>query len=106
MEYVVVTTTTETASDAYRIAEALVGRKLAACVQVVGPIHSVYRWKGKVENSVEYRCEIKTRADHFGTIEQLINDIHPYELPELIVLPIARASPQYAAWLEEHLNGE
>ena len=106
MEYIVVMTTTENAADAKRIADEVVSRHLAACVQIVGPIESVYRWQGKVENSEEYRCEIKTVSGHFNTIRKLINEIHPYDLPELIAIPITNISPSYAVWLTEQLEDE
>lgn len=99
MEYIVVLTTTEKKKDAERIAENLVEKKLAACVQVLGPINSVYRWKGKVEKAEEWLCLIKSRKSLYPEIEQAIKLMHPYEVPEIIALPVSEGSADYLSWL-------
>jgi periplasmic divalent cation tolerance protein len=96
-------TTTATADDARRIARELVERRLAACVQIVGPIESVYRWDGKVETSQEWQCWIKTRGDLFGRVEQAILELHPYELPEILAMT-ADASKAYLDWLRRETD--
>ena len=106
MEFIVAMTTTATAADAQRIADALVTRRLAACVQVVGPIRSVYRWQDRVELAEEFRCEIKTVSRHFEAIRQLMGEIHGYDLPELIATPITHISPAYGQWLAEQIEVE
>ena len=105
MDYIVITTTTENVADAHRIADALVERHLAACVQIVGPIQSVYRWQGEVEHAEEYRCEIKTRATKFSDIGDLLNEVHPYDVPEIIAVPLVNISADYRKWLDEQLQG-
>ena len=105
MDYIVVTTTTENAADALRIADALVERHLAGCVQIVGPIQSVYRWQGEVEHAEEYRCEIKTRATKFTAIGDLLSEIHPYDVPEIIAVPLVNISADYRKWLDEQMQG-
>lgn len=80
--FIQVTTTTETREDAERIARSLVEARLAACVQIVGPITSIYRWKGKIETTGEWLCLIKSREENYGAIEQTIRSLHPYETPE------------------------
>ncbi|MGH7757607.1 MAG: divalent-cation tolerance protein CutA, partial [Vulcanimicrobiaceae bacterium] len=79
--YVQIVTTTATREDAERIARALVERRLAACVQIDGPIVSHYRWQGAVEAGSEWRCAIKTRAALFDTVAAAIRELHPYEVP-------------------------
>lgn len=103
MDLIVVITTVETEADALRIARAAVEKRLAACVQVVGPIHSTYRWQGKVEMATEYRCELKTHADRFDALASLMGEIHPYEVPEVIALPVQAVSASYARWVDEVL---
>mgnify|MGYP000846363324 CR=1 FL=1 len=101
--FIQVTTTTATREDAERIAHSLVETRLAACVQIVGPIESVYRWKGKVETADEWLCLIKSREGHYGAIEQAIRSLHPYETPEIIAMPLTAGSRDYLDWLGDSL---
>jgi periplasmic divalent cation tolerance protein len=87
--------------DAERIATALVERGLAACVNVVPGVLSIYRWKGRVERDDERLLVIKTRADRFEALRAALLELHPYELPELVAMPIAAGHPPYLAWLDE-----
>jgi periplasmic divalent cation tolerance protein len=100
-EYIQVVTTTATSEDAQRIAAALVQERLAACVQVVGPITSIYRWKGKLQSSEEWQCLAKSRRELYDRIEQAIRRLHPYEVPEIMALAVVAGSPSYLAWLDE-----
>lgn len=100
-----VTTTTGDHAIAVRIATELVDRKLAACVQVSGPITSVYRWQGAVETSQEWVCTAKTVEQHWPAIERLVGELHPYDTPELIATPILKASAAYEKWLREEVAG-
>jgi len=99
--YIQVVTTVEKREDAKRIAITLVERKLAACVQIAGPIDSIYHWKGKVEKAEEWQCIIKSRGDLYEKIEEAIKAVHPYEMPEIIATPIATGSRGYLKWLRE-----
>jgi len=94
-------TTTDSKKIAKKIALTLVKEKLAACVQITGPIKSIYRWKGKVENAREWLCIIKCRAKQFRKIEARIKQIHTYQIPEIVAIPIAGGSPDYLNWLNE-----
>lgn len=94
-----VVTTTARREDADRIARALVETRLAACVQVLGPITSTYRWQGKIETSEEWQCWAKTRSDLYDRIEQAIARLHPYEVPEILALPVLAGSAAYLTWL-------
>jgi periplasmic divalent cation tolerance protein len=102
-DYIQVTTTTEHREDADRIAQTLVDARLAACVQIEGPITSTYRWKGRVETSPEWRCTAKTRRDLFEQIDRAIREIHPYEVPQILAVPIVAGSQSYLDWLGEEL---
>jgi periplasmic divalent cation tolerance protein len=103
-EFVLVTTTTGTRHDAERIATELVERRLAGCVQIVGPIRSVYRWLGAVESTEEWLCTAKTARAHLAAIDTLLREIHPYEVPELVATPIVGGSDVYLKWLGEQLG--
>ncbi len=100
-QYIQVVTTAEHREDAERIAHVLVERRLAACVQIVGPISSIYHWRGAMETAQEWQCWIKSRGDLFDRIEQTIREIHPYEVPEILALPVLAGSADYLAWLEQ-----
>jgi periplasmic divalent cation tolerance protein len=84
---------------AERIAEALVEQKLAACVNILAPCRSVYRWKGGLQRDEEHPLLIKTTAERYPALEQALRAAHPYELPEIIAVPIERGLPQYLAWV-------
>jgi periplasmic divalent cation tolerance protein len=98
--YIQVTTTTKTKKQAEKIAQHLVETKLAACVQITGPITSIYRWKGKVENAQEWLCLIKTRDDFFDKVEAAIKKLHSYETPEIIAVPVVKGSKDYLKWID------
>ena len=103
-EFIQVSTTTGTHDVAERIAVELVDRRLAACVQVSGPIQSTYRWQGKVESSEEWLCSAKTSHEQFDAIRELVKQLHPYEVPELIATPIVDGGEAYLKWLAEQLG--
>ncbi|MBI4258942.1 MAG: divalent-cation tolerance protein CutA [Actinobacteria bacterium] len=103
-EYVQVVTATGSRDDALRIADALVGASLAACVQVVGPIASVYRWRGEVHREEEWLALAKTAADLYPEVESAILEIHPYEVPEVLAVPVEAGSADYLAWLREQVG--
>ena len=98
--YIQVVTTTARREEAQRIALELIEAELAACVQVVGPVTSTYRWRGKIEIDEEWQCWAKTRGGLFDRVAEAIRRIHPYEVPEIVALPIVAGSASYLAWLE------
>ena len=104
-EYIQVATTVSTEEEARAIASLLVEQRLAACVQVIGPITSHYRWQGKIETAGEYLCLAKSRAALFPEIEAAIKAIHPYELAEIIALPVIAGSKEYLGWLAAEVRG-
>jgi periplasmic divalent cation tolerance protein len=101
---IVVLSTVGGAEDAERIGRALVERGLAACVNVLPAVTSIYRWKGKVEREEERLLLIKTRADRFAALERALVSLHPYEVPEVIALPIADGHRPYLDWLDESVE--
>ena len=103
-KFIQVITTTATKGDAEKIAASLVEKRLAACVQIVGPLQSTYRWKGKIEQAEEWQCLIKSRQDLFCDLEQVIKKIHPYKIPEIIALTIVAGSNDYRRWLRDELQ--
>ncbi len=103
-EYIQVLTTTGRKDDAERIATMLIDERLAACVQILGPIASTYRWRGDVETSQEWLCVIKSREDLYGDIEKSIRAVHPYEEPEILALSVLAGSASYLAWLGGELR--
>ncbi|HEY7511411.1 MAG TPA: divalent-cation tolerance protein CutA [Vicinamibacteria bacterium] len=102
---IVALTTVGTQDDADRIARALVERGLAACVNVVPGLISTYRWKGAVQREGELLLVIKTRAERFEALREALLALHPYEVPELIALPIEAGHAPYLAWLDENAAG-
>jgi periplasmic divalent cation tolerance protein len=103
-EIVVVSTTTARKEEAEILAAELVTRRLAACVQIVGPITSAFHWQGKVEHSEEWLCQIKTRRDKYAELEAVLRQLHPYDVPEIVAVPAVLASESYAQWLSEELD--
>ena len=83
-----------------RIALVLVEQALAACVNRLAPVSSIYRWQGNVERAVEVPLLIKTTRERYADVEQAIRHLHPYEVPEIIALPIVAGHPAYLRWIE------
>ena len=102
--YVQVVTTTETKADAQAIANAVVEKRLAGCVQIIGPITSTYRWQEEIETAEEWLCLIKSRADLYEQLEQAILEAHPYEVPEILAVPVVAGSQRYLEWLEDFIK--
>ncbi len=99
-DYLQIVTTTNTREEAERIASGLVHQRLAACVQVSGPITSFYRWKGTIERSEEWRCVAKSRAEQFDEVAAAIQELHSYDVPEIVAMPISAVSQSYLDWLD------
>jgi periplasmic divalent cation tolerance protein len=95
----IVLTTCPDEACAERIAQALVEEGLAACVNILPPMQSIYKWKGKIETANEQLLVIKSTLARFPAIRDRLHALHPYELPEIITVPIADGLPEYLAWL-------
>jgi periplasmic divalent cation tolerance protein len=100
----IVLTTAGSQEEARKLAHALVERRLAACVNIVSQVESVYRWQGKVESAQEWLLLIKTQVSAFDQVRQTIQELHSYELPECVLLEIADGSPAYLDWIAENVN--
>ncbi|MGK7958531.1 MAG: divalent-cation tolerance protein CutA [Crocosphaera sp.] len=102
--FIVVMTTTSTKENANQIAQTLLAKKLAGCIQIIGPITSHYYWQDELCQDEEWICLIKSSQDNYQTIESTMQDIHPYEVPEIISLPIVEGSKGYLSWLHQQLK--
>ncbi|HVP07970.1 MAG TPA: divalent-cation tolerance protein CutA [Burkholderiales bacterium] len=84
---------------AQKLADALVAQRLAACVSILAPCLSVYRWKNDLQHDEEHPVLIKTTAERYGALEAAIRAAHPYELPEIIAVPVEQGLPAYLDWV-------
>lgn len=102
---IVVFMTSGNADEARRIANELVERQLAACVQILPEIESVYRWNGEVQRETELLLLAKTTAAQFDDLERLVREIHSYDTPEIVAVPMVHVSEPYRAWLADNVRG-
>ncbi len=100
-EYIMVLITASKEDEAARIAHDIVSSRLAACVNIVKGIRSIYRWKGKIEDEGEVLMIVKTRRDLFGELKKRVKKLHSYSIPEIIALPVVEGSEEYLGWLKE-----
>jgi periplasmic divalent cation tolerance protein len=103
-DFIVIYVTVGAAEEAGRIARALVEDRLAACVNQLPSVRSTYRWQGEVEQSNEELLIIKTRRDLLASVHKRVRELHSYELPELIALPVVDGSVEYLQWLDDQLT--
>ncbi len=106
MGYVVVFVTCPDRETTQRIAEELIERKLAACVNITTEINSVYFWQGNIEKDTEYLMIIKTSEELFEELETFIKNNHPYTVPEIIGIPIVKGSKEYLDWIDQTVSRE
>ncbi len=99
--YQIVITTAPDQASARKLADTLVEEGLAACVNVLDRVESIYRWQGKINRDSEYMLLIKSTRQQYSQIQQRILDLHPYELPEIIAVPISGGLPAYLDWLNK-----
>ena len=98
--FVVVLTTLPSRPEARKISELLVKKKFAACVNILGPAQSFFRWKGKMDCVKEFLLLIKTRASRYSSLEKFLKKNHPYSVPEIIALPIVKGNAPYLGWIK------
>jgi periplasmic divalent cation tolerance protein len=103
-DHLQVLTTAGSEEEAGRIASLLLERRLAACVQVVGPVLSRYRWRGGIEEEREWQCLAKTTRAAYSAVEAAVRETHSYEEPEIVATPIVAGSPAYLAWIDENVD--
>ncbi|MGI9517149.1 MAG: divalent-cation tolerance protein CutA [Pirellulaceae bacterium] len=102
--FIQISTTCDQRQPLQKLATELVTRKLAACVQIGGPVFSTYRWQDSVETSEEWVCTIKTLEDRQDAVADFIKSAHPYDEPEIIVTPISGGSDSYLQWLKNQVQ--
>jgi periplasmic divalent cation tolerance protein len=100
-----VLTTVADRADGAALARALVERRLAACVNIGSPVDSLYHWRGRIETGTEIPLTIKTRADLYPNIEAAILELHPYDVPEIVAIPIVKGHAAYIDWLIDETTG-
>ena len=103
-EYVMVICNCPDHQVAEQLSETLVSEKLAACVNIMPEMKSVYRWQSEVENDLEVQIQIKTILNLYDKLRQRIEVLHPYEVPEIIAIPILRGNPSYMQWITENTD--
>jgi periplasmic divalent cation tolerance protein len=103
-DFLQVTTAASSRAQAESIANALVERRLGGCVQIVGPVRSVYRWQGAVERADEWLLLVKTSRDAYAAVESAIRELHSYECPEIIATSIDAGSEAYLCWLADNVS--
>jgi len=100
LSYILVLTTLPDADSARQLARSLIEDRLAACVTIGAPVESMYHWQGAIETATEVPVTVKTRGELFDDIAASIRSRHPYELPEILAVPIIDGSPAYLAWID------
>lgn len=103
--HIIVLSTVSNDVEAEKIARKLVDDQLAACVNIVGPVKSIYRWKGEVHHDEERLLIIKTVRDRFERVRIAIGEMHTYELPEAVAIPIEAGDEMYLNWITDHSSG-
>lgn len=103
MEFIVIYCTVPNKKEAQTIAKRLVERKYAACVSIIDKVHSVFSWDGEICEENEMLLMIKTKRELFGKVQLLIEELHSYNVPEVIALPIIEASDTYLKWVEHEV---
>jgi periplasmic divalent cation tolerance protein len=101
---IVIFVTAGSEAEAETIARALVEERLVACVNILSPIRSLYRWEGAVADDREWLLLIKTQTDRFSAVEARVKELHSYQVPEVIALPIAAGADGYLRWLQESVS--
>lgn len=105
-DFIVVLITAPGEEEAAKLANDLVASRLAACVNIIRNIRSIYRWQGKIEDESEVLMLVKTREELFRDLEKRVKKLHPYTVPEIIALPLIRGSEAYLGWLEQETARE
>ena len=102
--YIIVLVTTASKLEAEKIIQHLLNEKLIACANIIGPVHSFFRWSGKVEKAEECLVLMKSRRDLFEKLAEAVKAMHSYELPEILAVPVVEGSKAYLDWLESCLT--
>ncbi|GAB6075875.1 divalent-cation tolerance protein CutA [Desulfurobacterium crinifex] len=103
-EFIQVFTTTDKKEEAEKITKVLIEKRLAVCVQIVGPIESTYWWNGNIETAKEWLILIKSEKRLYKEIERVIKENHSYQVPEILAVPVTAGNPDYLRWLKNELR--
>lgn len=101
---IIVTTTTDSEEEARRIAQSMVGKRLAACAQISGPIESHFWWDGKLDSAKEWQCRLKTSRNRYQELEKEIEKMHSYELPQIVAIDVSAALSGFEQWIRDETN--
>ena len=101
---IVVLSTCESPEEAAKLARHLVEKRLAACVNIVPSVRSIYRWKDQIEDAMEWMLVIKTRRDRLAALREALAGMHSYEVPEVVALPVVDGSESYLEWIDRELG--
>ena len=101
---IVVFSTCASREEAERIARAIVGERLAACVQLLPAIQSIYRWQGEIEQSDEILMLFKTTSERFPALQRRVEELHSYQTPEIIAVPVTEGAEKYLTWLRDAVD--
>lgn len=103
-DHIEIHVTYPSAETAEKTGMELVNQRLAACVQIDGPITSIYRWQNKTEKEKEWRLTIKTKAALFTSVKDVIRSCHPYEVPQIIAIPVTHGFDAYLNWIDQEVG--
>ena len=103
---IVVLSTVPDAETGRKIARGVLEKRLAACVNISGPLESHYWWEGKIQQEPEHLLIFKTREELFPALEEAVRSLHPYDVPEIIALPVGQGSPAYLGWIGSETHSE
>ena len=106
MEYTLIMVTASSREEAEKIATTLLERKLIACANILGPVSSRFWWQGKIDSAEEYMIFMKTKRELFDQVADNVKQLHSYEVPEIIALPIVEGAKPYLEWINSNLTGE
>jgi len=106
LEYTLIMVTTSSREEAEKIATTLLERKLIACANILGPVSSRFWWQGKIDLAEEYMIFMKTKRELFDQVVDNVKQLHSYEVPEIIALPIVEGAKPYLEWINSNLTGE
>ena len=106
MDYTLVMVTASSREEAEKIATTLLERKLIACANILGPVSSRFWWQGKIDSAEEYIIFMKTKRELFDQVADNVKQLHSYEVPEIIALPIVEGAKPYLEWINSNLTGE
>lgn len=98
-EYCIVSTTVDSETAVHTLADTIIENRLAACAQISGPLKSIYWWNNQKEQAVEWTCSFKTTMDIYPKLKEMIQELHPYDVPEIILTPILDGNQEYLNWV-------